>query len=357
MTAAFFSPEGAYASNINDASRISELKLLVAALHAKGIGVILDVVFNHTTNDAPFFKIAPDYYYRHWSIGGFSNGSGCGNDFRTEAPMARRLVIDSLKYWMTEFGVDGFRFDLMGLLDADTMREAEYVLRQINSSVLLYGEPWSANHSPMPPPANKDGIRGTGIAAFNDDYRNGLKGSPDGDHPGFIQRGWNSDSVRAGLGAYGWPEGPWQTINYMTCHDNLVLFDKLKISLPGATEESSLAAMKIGYLLLYTSQGVPFLHGGEEFARSKGGHHNSYNAPDVVNQVDWSLKAKHHDLFLYVRDLIALRKSHPIFRLRSREDVNRCLRIVETGNWRTLQYVLDATHLNPERWSRLSAWW
>jgi len=353
MTAAFFSPEGSYASNINDGSRISELKLLVAALHAKGIGVVLDVVFNHTTNDAPFFKIAPDYYYRHWSIGGFSNGSGCGNDFRTEAPMVRRLVIDSLKYWLTEFGVDGFRFDLMGLLDAETMREAEHVLRAINPSVLLYGEPWSADHSPMPQPANKDGIRGTGIAAFNDDFRNGLKGSPDGEHPGFIQRGWNSDSVRAGIGAYGWPEGPWQTINYMTCHDNLVLFDKLKLSLPGATEESSIAAMKLGYLILYTAQGVPFIHGGEEFARSKGGHHNSYNAPDSVNQVDWSLKAKHHDLFQYVRDLIALRKAHPIFRLRSREEVQRCLQIVETGNWRTLQYMLDGRHLDAERWSRI----
>ncbi len=353
MTAAFFSPEGSYASNLDDDSRIREFKQLVAALHAKGIGVVMDVVFNHTSNDAPFFKISADYYYRHWSVGGLSSGSGCGNDFRTEAPMVRRFVIDSLKFWLTEYGVDGFRFDLMGLLDAETMREAEHALRAINPSVLLYGEPWRADNSPMPAPADKEGIRGTGIGAFNDDYRNGLKGSPDGDGPGFIQRGWNSEAVKKGIGANGWPEGPWQTINYMTCHDNLVLFDKLKLSLPGATDESILAAMKLGYLTLYTSQGVPFLHGGEEFARNKGGHHNSYNAPDSVNEVDWSLKEKNHALFCYVRDLIALRKAHPIFRLRSRDEINHRLQFVETGNWRTLQFLLDAGHLEGEPWTRI----
>jgi len=353
MTSAFFSPEGAYASGIDDDSRVREFKQLVAALHAKGIGVIMDVVFNHTTNEAPFFKISRDYYYRQWSVGGLSNGSGCGNDFRTEGPMVRRLVVDSLKFWLTEYGVDGFRFDLMALLDAETMREVENELRALNPSVLIYGEPWRADNSPMPQAADKVGIRGTRIGAFNDDYRNALKGSPDADHPGFIQRGWESHKVRDGLAAGGWPEGPWQTINYMTCHDNLVLYDKLKLSLPGATHESIIAAMKLGYLTLFASQGVPFLHGGEEFARTKGGHHNSYNAPDAVNQVDWSLKEKNHALFCYVRDLIALRKSHPIFRLRTRDEIQRRIRFVETGNWRTIQFTLDAHDMKEELWTRV----
>jgi pullulanase len=353
MSAGFFSPEGMFATNLEDDSRIRELKALVDGLHARGIGVILDVVYNHTGHSAPFMTIAPRDYYRHWPNGNLANGSGTGNEFRSEAPMGRRVILDSLKYWTREFGFDGYRFDLMALIDQKTMREAERELRAINPAIVLYGEPWMAADSPLRDRTDKGAMRKVEpIGAFNDDYRNALKGVPDGGEPGWIQNGSRAGELKRAMMVSDWFTSPEQSINYMTAHDNLVLWDKLQASMPGAGESLLKETMKLGYLALFTSQGVPFIHGGEEFGRTKFGHHNSYDAGDGVNQVDWTLKRDHHDLFTFVRDVIALRKAHPLFRLRTRQQVQSRVNFVGTPGDHVLMYTIRGDGLPGETWNR-----
>ena len=354
ITSAFFSPEGMFASNPNNDSRVREFKKLVDALHARGIGVVMDVVYNHTSGNASFFAIAPQYYYRHLPDGALANGSGCGNEFRSEAPMARRLIIDSLKFWVQEYGIDGFRIDLMALIDQPTMRQAERELHAIKPGLLFYGEPWKAGDSPLRDGTDKEAMRKVQpIGAFNDDFRNALKGYPDGDGPGWIQDGSKRAELKAAMLGTSWLASPAQSINYMTCHDNLVLWDKLEASMPGTSEQLREETMKLGYLALFTSQGVPFIQGGEEFARTKGGNNNSYNAPDSVNQVDWELKETHLALFHYVRDLIALRKAHPIFRLRTREQVSSRLKFIDSPNEKLLIFTINGVGVPGETWSRV----
>jgi len=357
VTTVFNSPEGWFASNVNDDSRIREFKQLVAALHERGLGVIMDVVYNHTAAGAPFNFHVPRYYYRYLPDGAQSNGSGCGNDFRSEAPMARKYILDSLKYWVSEYGVDGFRFDLMALIDLDTMKQVEKELRALRPDIVLYGEPWSAGGKQVPVKAtNKQSIRGTKIGAFNDTMRNALVGSPfDKEAGGFIQNGVSVDDLKKCLaGAWQmWAGTPGQVINYMSCHDNYTVWDKLKHTNPQSSDADLKETMKLGYLLLFTSQGVPFFHGGEEFARNKKGHENSYNAPDSVNAVDWSLKQTHADLFAYTRDLIALRKAHPIFRLRAKEQIAAWLQFPDNNVSGTLVFTLDGTGLDNESWKQV----
>jgi pullulanase len=353
MTVAFNSPESWYATRPYDDSRIREFKQLVSALHARNIGVIMDVVYNHTDHSAPFSSINANYYFRLYPNGSYANGSGVGNDFRSEAPMVRRFIIDSLKYWVTEYGVDGFRFDLMALLDIETMRAIEYELRKLNPHIVLYGEPWSCGFSPIRgQPTDKQAIRNTGIGAFNDHFRNALGGNPNGSEPGFLQNGSHRDLLLLGLegSCHDWATSPAQSINYMTCHDNLVLYDKLRWFNPAASEQDILATIKLGYLLLLTAQGVPFLHGGEEFARTKYGHGNSYNAGDQINQIDWSLKAENYPLFVYTRDLIALRKQHPVFRLRTAESIRERVKFHLAPTEKSLVYSLDGVGLEQETW-------
>ena len=350
---AYFSPEGAYATNPNNDSRVRELWALIDALHTRGIGVIMDVVYNHTAENASLDAVAPGYYYRHLADESLADGSGCGNEFRTEAPMARKLILDSLKFWTREYGIDGYRFDLMALIDQDTMRQAERELRAINPSIVLYGEPWTGGSSPLTDKTDKTALRRVPVGAFNDDFRNALKGSPDGRDPGFVQDGSNRDALQAALMVSPWFASPGQSINYATCHDNLVLWDKLKVSMPGVDDPLLVETMKLAYLALFTSQGVPFFQGGEEFARTKGGNNNSYDAPDSVNEVDWSLKRKHFDLFAYARDLIALRKAHPVFRLRTREEIAARLKFEHPPDDKTLMYTLDATGVPGEPWKRV----
>jgi pullulanase len=355
MTVAFNSPEGWYATRADDDSRNRELKALIKALHERGIGVIMDVVYNHTACTASFDRLVPRYYYRYWPDGSFANGPGTGNEFCSERPMARKFILDSLKYWVLEYGVDGFRFDLMSLIDLETMHEIERELRRIRPDIVLYGEPWVPNPSPMTGlPTNKDTLRTTGLAAFNDDFRNALKGWVDGNDKGFIQDGSKREEVIIGLrGSWGrWPLEPFRSINYMTCHDNLVLYDKLRLSMPEATEEQIKETMKLGYLLLLTSQGIPFIYGGEEFMRTKRGHSNSYDRGDTINQVDWTLKQKHNDLFSHVRDLIAIRKAHPVFRLRSASQVVDRLSFLRTPTC-VVGYLFDGAGLQGERWTRV----
>jgi pullulanase len=200
MPAAHFSPEGTFASDPMGDGRCREIKHLIQSLHLRGIGVILDVVHNHAGKTAPFDAHAPGYYFRHWPDGTRSDGSGCGNEFRSESEQGRRFIIENLKFWVREYGIDGFRFDLMALIDRETILQAERELRALKPDVLLYGEPWAAGPSPIDGAGmDKSAFWGSGCGGFNDDFRNAIKGLPDGPQPGFIQAGWNRDAVRRGL--------------------------------------------------------------------------------------------------------------------------------------------------------------
>ena len=357
VTSAYNTPEGWYATGINDGSRIRELKQLIAALHERGIGVILDVVYNHTANSTSFNALVPHYYYRYQPDGRLFNGSGCGNDFCSEAPMARKYIIDTLKYWTKEYGVDGYRFDIMALIDLDTMKEVERELRAINPHIALYGEAWG-NGTMAPPlkPTNKGNVGGTHLGGFNDNIRDAFLGSHfDKNKSAFIQDGSGIEKVKHGIEGNwrDWAPTPAQAINYLTCHDGLVVWDKLKLSKPGATEAEMKEMLKLGYFLLLTSQGVPFMHGGDEFGRTKFGNDNSYNVPDRINEVDWSLKKKNYDLFTYTRDLIALRKAHPVFRLRAKEQIAAWLKFHDTNNTGTVMFTLDPGRLPGETWKHV----
>lgn len=354
MTAAFFSPEGTFSSDPMTDARCRELKHLIQALHTRGLGVILDIVLNHFGRDATFDACAPGYYVRHWPDGTRSNGSGCGNDFRSESEQGRRFIIECLKFWVREYGVDGFRLDLMALLDRETLLQAETELRELKPDILLYGEPWTADRSAVTVPTmDKSGLPGTGIGAFNDDFRHALKGSSDNGEPGFMQKGWHRDSVREGLvGQPSWAPHPTQVIQYITAHDNLCLYDKLVASAPEATDAQRLRMAKLGYSAVLLAQGVPFLHGGDEFFRTKGGDANSYQSPDAVNKIDWRRKAEFYELFSYVRDLIALRRTHPLFRLRTREEVASRCRFHEHPWWDVIVMEIDGRGLPEETWQR-----
>jgi pullulanase len=245
----------------------------------------------------------------------------------------------------------------MALIDIQTMKQAERELHKINPSIVLYGEPWGGGSPQAPVQAtNKRAIRGTRIGAFNDTMRNELVGSPfDKTGTGFVQDGSHAEQLKHGVaGSWeDWAVTPAQAINFISCHDNYTGYDRLKLSKPGATDEEINDMMKVGYLLLFTSQGVPFLQAGEEFARSKGGDGNSYNAPDSVNGIDWSLKKKNYDLFTYMRDVIAIRKAHPVFRLRAKEQIAARLKFVDAGDPDILMYTLDGSDVSDETWKQV----
>ncbi len=325
MTVFFNTLEARFATTPDGIARIAEFKQAVQALHRHGIGVVLDVVFNHTSRHATFDRIAPGYYFRRKPGGELWDGSGCGNEVRTEAPMARKFILDSLKYWVTEFGIDGFRFDLMGLLDFPTLEMIRDELRAVYPSILLYGEPWTAGPSGLRPITGKELIRGSGIAAFDDHFRDAIKGDTNGDVPGFVQTGDRREAVKLGLrgSIEDWALHPTDAVHYCECHDNLTLWDKIVRTTPKATDAERKRMQRMAALLLLTSQGIPLIHSGQEFCRTKLGHHNSYNLGDEVNQIDWSLKKENADTFAYYRDLIALRRAHPVFRLRTREEIEQ----------------------------------
>jgi pullulanase len=354
MPAAHFSPEGTFTSDPMSDARCREIKHLIQALHLRGIGVILDVVHNHAGKTAPFDAHAPGYYFRHWPDGARSDGSGCGNEFRSESEQGRRFIIENLKFWVREYGIDGFRFDLMALIDRETVLQAERELRALKPDILLYGEPWTAAPSPIDGRGmDKSALAGSRCGGFNDDFRNAIKGAPDGPQPGFIQSGWNRDSVRRGiLGEQEWAPSPAHVIQYLACHDNLCLHDKLAASKPGADTAGLCRMAALGHFLVLVSQGVPFLHGGDEFLRTKQGDANSYRSPDVINEIDWTRKALHHELFRQIRKLIALRKAHPLFRLTTAAEVVRRCRFHHHPWWDTVVMEIDGRELADESWNR-----
>ncbi len=341
-------PEGSYSTDpYIPEVRIKEFKELVLNLHKNGLRVIMDVVYNHTykTDDSNFNLIAPGYYYRQNEEGKFSDASGCGNETASDREMMRKFIKESVAYWANEYHIDGFRFDLMGIHDIKTMEEVTDTLNSIDPTIYVYGEGWTAGASPL-----SDSLRAikantyqmSKVAAFNDEMRDGIKGHwADKMDRGFVSGMADEvESVKYGIvGAIdhpginfekvnysksAWAREPWQCINYVACHDDYTLWDKLEISTDSIDEYDEEVLVKMDLLantMVLTSQGVPFLHAGAELLRTKNGDHNSYKSPDSVNQIDWTRKKDMLDVFAYYQGLIALRKAHPGFRLRNAEAV------------------------------------
>lgn len=350
-------PEGSYSTNPFDgAVRIREMKQMVQTFHDRGIGVIMDVVYNHTyrASDSNLNKLAPGYYYRTDEEGAFTNGSGCGNEIASERYMTRKLIIDSLVYWMTEYHIDGFRFDLMAVLDIETMQEAERTLRSIRPDVFLYGEGWNGGPSSLAPEQASFKCsmkRLPGIGAFNDDIRDAVKGSVfEGHEQGFVNGAEGCEQgLRFGIvgsvehpqvdyDAYGteaWADTPEQSINYVSCHDNFTLWDKLTVSCPDADEEQRKRMNRLAAAIIFTSQGVPFLQAGEEFLRSKPAPgsgapaEDSYNMPDETNSLKWDMIHAHGDMVAYYQGLMAFRRAHSLLRLRNAQQVRERLHFLE----------------------------
>lgn len=376
MPVNFNSPEGAYATNPANGSRVNEAKRMIDAFHRKGLKVIMDVVYNHTAETRAttynFNAAAMDYYYRVKPDGNYYNGSGCGNEFRTEAPMARKFLIDSLVYWVKEYKVDGFRFDLMGLIDREAADEIMAALKAVKPDIFVYGEPWKAGDSPADG-VQKGSQRGKGYAVFNDDFRDAIKGSVFSlADLGYVQAAQKRDGVKNGIrGAVdNFTDGPLETMNYVSCHDNHTLWDRIDLSVKDEPLANKIAMDKLANAIVLTSQGVPFLHAGEEFLRTKGGEHNSYNLPDSVNRLDWTRKREHLDVFRFYKDLIALRKAHPAFRMKTEAAVRENLKFYEELNLPVespaIAYVLDGAKagdvwkrivvlINPEKQARAFA--
>jgi pullulanase len=330
MPVHFNSPDGWYATQRHGPARVEEFKGLVDALHRRGIKVVMDVVYNHTAETSPakvysFNGLAPGYYYRLKEDGSFWNGSGTGNEFRSEAPMARKFILDSVEYWVEQYKVDGFRFDLMGLMDLETVVQIVQRLRAIDPHLLIHGEPWTAGSTPITPTV-KGAQRGKGFAVFGDHFRDAIKGGVFDLNPGYLQAGINIERVKKGIqgSINDFTDSPLEAINYVACHDNRTFWDRLVITTEKKkriTEGDRVRMNKMGAVLVLTSQGIPFLHSGQEMLRTKGGDYNSYNKPDAVNKIRWQWKVDHRDVFEYYKGLIALRKGHPIFRMKTKREV------------------------------------
>jgi pullulanase len=357
-------PEGSYSTDPYDGNvRIKEFKQMVQALHANGLRVILDVVYNHTADieHSNFSQFAPGYFYRHNADGSYSNGTGCGNEVASERPMTRKFMMESVLYWVREYHIDGFRFDLMGVHDIKTMNTISDTLHNIDPSIFVYGEGWAAGASPYPEDkraVKKNVLKLDKAAAFSDDIRDGLKGGfSDVKAKGFVSGDQNSkESVMFGIVAsvqhpqvdyskvnYSkapWAKQPYQTITYASCHDDNTLFDRLKISNPDASEADIIKMDKLANTIVLTSQGVAFLHSGAEMERTKQGIANSYNSPDAINQIDWSRKVRYADVFNYYKGLVALRKNHPAFRLPSAGQIRDHLHFMKTDDPSTIAYQL-----------------
>ncbi len=349
-------PQGAYATTPHGSARIGEYKQMIQSLHGAGIGVIMDVVYNHTfaINDSAFDLLVPHYYYRTDDYGRYSSGSGCGNEIASERPMVQKFILDSLQYWVREYHVDGFRFDLMALLGVDTMKAAVQNLRALNPDILVYGEPWTGGVSALPVQqlVYKGRQKGLGLGVFNDNIRNGLIGSVfDHSAQGFAMGApFKVDSIKRGVqgSIYDFTDAPGETINYVTSHDNLTLWDKIADCNPRDSEADRIKMDKLAQAVVLTSQGVPFIQGGEEFLRTKSGNDNSYNAGDAINQFDWERKAIYQNVFDYYAGLIQLRRQHPAFRMITAQDINTHLNFLDSAP-NTIAFTLGE-HANGDPW-------
>ena len=372
-------PEGSYSTDpYRPEVRIREFKQMVQALHQAGIRVILDVVYNHTYDiDHSNFQLTyPDYFYRKNADGTYSNGSGCGNETASDKPMMRRFMTESVKYWINEYHIDGLRFDLMGVHDIETMNQIRQAVDEIDPSIFIYGEGWSAGSCAYP--SDKLGIKANipqmpRIAAFSDEIRDALRGPFDNDtKPGILGgvtdmeeslkfgivgciRHPQVDMSRVNYSKQPWAVEPTQMMSYVSCHDDMCLVDRLKASIPGITQDELIRLDLLAQTAVFTSQGVPFLLSGEELLRDKKGVHNSFESPDSINHLDWQNKLRYPQVFEYYKNLIRLRRSLPHFRLSSAELVRKNLVFldapkgvvayrIKTDDGSSVVVVLNTTH-------------
>ena len=344
-------PDGSYSTDsCKPEVRIREFKQMVQSLHKAGIRVIMDVVYNHTfnTENSNFQLTVPGYFYRFNDDGTFANGSGCGNETASDRDMVRKYIVESVKYWVNEYHIDGFRFDLMGIHDIETMKAIRAELDKIDPTIFIYGEGWAASAPKYP--SEKLAMKANvwqmpGVAAFSDEFRDSLRGSWNDDTKGaFVTNGKGHEAgVMFGISAAlphpqlkearkdmpaSWTAQPSQMISYVSCHDDHCIGDRLKITAPDADEKQRMRLFKLAETAVFTSQGVPFIFNGDEMMRDKKGVKNSYCSPDSINVIDWRLKKEHQDAYEYIRGLIALRKAHPAFRLGSADKVYEHLEFI-----------------------------
>lgn len=358
-------PEGSYSTDpYKPEVRIREFKTMVQALHKAGIRVIFDAVYNHTFDieGSNFQRTYPDYYYRKTADGRYSDGSGCGNETASERPLMREFMIESVKYWINEFHIDGFRFDLMGIHDIETMNQIRAAVDAIDPTIYIYGEGWSAGSCAYP--QEKLAMKAStyqlnGIGAFSDDMRDALRGPFSDDTKGAFLAGIKGEEESLKFGIVGgiahkqvdmtrvnydkkpWTNEPTQQISYVSCHDDMCLVDRLKASVPGLKDMTRSQADRQAELVrldllaqtaVFTSQGVPFMLAGEEMLRDKKGVHNSFASPDSINEFNWDNLKQYPQVFEYYSNLIKLRRNHPAFRLGTAEAVREHLEFIATDD-------------------------
>lgn len=374
-------PDGSYSTDpYKPETRIREFKQMVQALHKAGIRVILDVVYNHTFNidGSNFQRTYPDYFYRKTADGKYSDGSGCGNETASERDMMRRFMVESVLYWIDEYHIDGFRFDLMGCHDIETMNAIRKAVDEVDPTIFIYGEGWSAGSCALP--TEQLGLKANmkampGIAAFSDELRDALRGPFSDDTKGAFLAGkpGEEESIKFGIaGAIehpqvdmskvnysteAWASQPTQMISYVSCHDDMCLTDRLRASIPGITTDELIRLDMLAQTAVLTSQGVPFILSGEEMLRDKKGVHNSYNSPDSINRLDWNNMERYPLVMDYYKNLTRLRRNHPAFRLGSADLVRRHLEFLPTqpglvafrlkdyagrDDWRNIIVILNA---------------
>ena len=367
-------PEGSYSTDpYTPAVRIREFKQMVQALHKAGIRVILDVVYNHTFDlkGSNFERTYPGYYYRYKADGTPSDGSGCGNETASEQPLMRRFMIESVKYWINEYHIDGFRFDLMGIHDIETMRQIRAEVNKIDPTIFIYGEGWSAGTCAYPQEklAMKANMKQLpGIAAFSDEMRDALRGPfSDDSKGGFLARvPGTEESLKFGIvGGVAhpqvdmskvnyskevWANEPTQMVSYVSCHDDMCLTDRLRASIPGISTDELVRLDLLAQTAVFTSQGVPFILSGEEMLRDKKGVHNSFNAPDSINHLDWNNLKKYPQVFDYYKGLTRLRKAHPAFRLGKAGLVRDNLRFLSAPA-HCVAYCISNRNVPGEEWN------
>lgn len=369
-------PDGSYSTDpYTPAVRIREFKQMVQALHKAGIRVVLDVVYNHTFNisDSNFERTVPGYFYRQKPDGTYADASACGNETASERPMMRKYMIESVLHWMNEYHIDGFRFDLMGIHDIETMNEIRKAATAVDPTIFIYGEGWAAQAPQLPEDSlamKANTYKMPGIAAFSDEMRDALRGPFNDNHQGAFLAGLpgGEESIKFGIvGAIKhpqvhndsvnyskapWAEQPTQMISYVSCHDDMCLVDRLKSSIPGITPEELSKLDKLAQTAVFTSQGVPFIYAGEEVMRDKKGVHNSYESPDSINVIDWTRKLQHADVFAYYKGLIQLRKNHPAFRMGNADLVRKHLAFLPVDGSNLLAYQLK-DHANDDAWKEI----
>ena len=360
-------PDGSYSTDpYKPDVRIREFKQMVQALHKAGIRVVLDVVYNHTfnTDESNFERTVPGYFYRQKEDKTLANGSGCGNETASERLMMRKFMVESVLYWIKEYHVDGFRFDLMGIHDIETMNEIRKAVNAVDPTICIYGEGWAAEAPQYP--ADSLAMKGNiaqipGVAVFSDELRDGLCGPVGDKRKGAFLAGIPGGEMSVKFGIAGaiehpqvqcdsvnytqkpWAKQPVQMISYVSCHDGLCLVDRLKASMPDITPEQLIRLDKLAQTVVFTSQGIPFIYAGEEIMRDKQGVDNSYKSPDAVNAIDWRRKTTNGDVFMYYKRLIDLRKSHPAFRMGDAGQVRKHLEFLPVEGSNLIAFRLKET--------------